>query len=45
MLTVETIGRIRREHFLKRKTQEDRPRPEGVAEHDPQGATLRGDII
>jgi hypothetical protein len=38
MLTVETIGRIRREHFLKGKTIKEIARDlKGVPQHGPQG--------
>ena len=42
MLTVETIGRIRREHFLKGKTIKEIARDlRVVSEHGPQGAAVR----
>ncbi len=36
-LVVEKIARIRREHFVKGKTQGIASRLEGVAEHSPEG--------
>jgi hypothetical protein len=46
MLIVETIARIRREHFIKGKTiKEIGPGPEGVAEHGAEGAEVGRDLI
>ena len=44
MLTVETIGRIRREYFLKGKTIKEIARElQRVPEHGAQGAAVWGD--
>jgi hypothetical protein len=46
MLVVETIARIRREHFIKGKTiKEICPGSEGVPEHGPQGVAVGRDGI
>jgi len=46
MLTVETISRIRREHFVKGKTLKAISRGlQGGPEHGPQGTAVWGDII
>ena len=42
MLVVETIGRIRREHFVQGKTiKEIAARPEGLAQHGAESSALR----
>ena len=46
MLVVETIGRIRREHFVQGQVdQGDRPRPEGLAQHGSQGPAVGRDVV
>ena len=45
MLVVETIARIRREHFIKGKTIKEIARPEGVAEHGSEGAEVGRDLL
>jgi hypothetical protein len=44
MLVVETIARIRREHFIKGKTIKEIAR-DLVAEHGPEGAEVGGDLV
>src|SRR5258708_34777621 len=45
MLTVETIGRIRREHFVKwQDDQADCPGPAGISEYGSQDAAVGGDV-
>ncbi len=43
MLIAETIVQIRREHFIKGKTIKEIAR--GVAEHGPEGAEVRRDLV
>jgi len=46
MLIVETIARIRREHFIKGKTIKEIARDLKVsAEHGPQGAEVGRDLV
>ena len=42
MLIVETIARIRREHFIKGKTIKEIARD---AEHGPEGAEVGQDLV
>ena len=42
---METIGRIRREHFLKGKTIKEIAKDLGVPEHSPQGPAIGSDAI
>ena len=46
MLIVETIARIRREHFIKGKTIKEIARDlKDVAEHGPEGAEVGRDLV
>jgi hypothetical protein len=45
MQVVETVARIRREHFVKGKTIKEIARDLKVPEHGPQGAAIGGDLV
>jgi hypothetical protein len=45
MLVVETVARIRREHFIKGKTIKEIARDLKVSRNGPQGAAVWRDVV